>query len=197
MCAASRTAPHGTAGQEYIIEPAYEEFIEAVYLFMRRFVHDRNNRRMSLMRAMTLEALGQHLVMRERPVPRPGPGEILLEVAACGVCRTDLHVVNGELPDPKLPIIPGHEVVGRVAALGDNVSGFALGERVGVPWLGHTCGICPYCRSARENLCDAPLFTGYTRDGGYATHTIADAQYCFALPGALTTLTRRRCCAPG
>jgi propanol-preferring alcohol dehydrogenase len=105
-----------------------------------------------------------------------------LRVEACGVCRTDLHVVDGELTRPKLPIVPGHEIVGRVEALGAGVSGFAIGQRVGVPWLGHTCGHCPYCNSARENLCDDPLFTGYTRDGGYATHTVADAAFCFALP---------------
>jgi propanol-preferring alcohol dehydrogenase len=139
---------------------------------------------MSMMRALVLERLGQPLAMRERPVPRPAPGEILLEIAACGVCRTDLHVVDGELPDPKLPIVPGHEIVGRVAALGDGVTGFARGARVGVPWLGGTCGVCEYCRSRRENLCDVPWFTGYTRDGGYATHTTADARYCFALPDA-------------
>lgn len=119
--------------------------------------------------------------MRERPIPDPKPGEILVEVAACGVCRTDLHVVDGELAQPKLPVVPGHEIVGRVAAIGEGVSGFALGERVGVPWLGATCGVCPYCRSERENLCDRPLFTGYTRDGGYATYTIADARFCFPL----------------
>ncbi len=136
------------------------------------------------MRAMVLDRPGQPLHLRERPVPQPGPGQILLDVSACGVCRTDLHVVDGELPDPKLPIVPGHEIVGRVAALGNGVAGFEIGERVGVPWLGFTCGICPYCRSNRENLCDAPLFTGYTRDGGYATHTVADARYCFALPKA-------------
>jgi propanol-preferring alcohol dehydrogenase len=133
------------------------------------------------MRAMVLERPGTPLVMRERPVPAPGAGEILVEVAACGVCRTDLHVVDGELPDPKLPIVPGHEIVGRVAAMGDRVSGFTRGQRIGVPWLGYTCGVCPYCRSGHENLCDAPLFTGYTRDGGYATHTVADARYCFPL----------------
>src|SRR5262247_1646453 len=137
---------------------------------------------MASMRAMVLERPGSPLVLRERPVPTPRTGEILVEIAACGVCRTDLHVVDGELPDPKLPIVPGHEIVGRVAAMGEGVSGFAVGERVGVPWLGHTCGICPYCRSGRENLCDAPLFTGYTRDGGYATHAVADANYCFRLP---------------
>ena len=134
------------------------------------------------MRAMILERPGLGLEMRAGPVPQPGNGEILVEVKACGVCRTDLHVVDGELPNPKLPIVPGHEIVGRVAAIGAGVLGFAPGERVGIPWLGHTCGVCPYCRSGRENLCDAPPFTGYTRDGGYATHTIADANYCFPLP---------------
>ena len=134
------------------------------------------------MRAMILERPGLGLEMRAGPVPQPGNGEILVEVKACGVCRTDLHVVDGELPNPKLPIVPGHEIVGRVAAIGAGVLGFAPGERVGIPWLGHTCGVCPYCRSGRENLCDALLFTGYTRDGGYATHTIADANYCFPLP---------------
>src|SRR5262245_30039148 len=136
----------------------------------------------AVMRAMVLERPGAPLTMRERPVPVPGPGEILVDVAACGVCRTDLHVVDGELPQPKLPIVPGHVVVGRVASVGDGVTGFAAGERVGVPWLGYTCGVCPYCRDGRENLCDAPLFTGYTRDGGYATHVVADARYCFPLP---------------
>jgi propanol-preferring alcohol dehydrogenase len=134
------------------------------------------------MRAMVLDRPGLPLAMREREAPAPGRGEVLVEIAACGVCRTDLHVVDGELPRPKLPIVPGHEIVGRVAALGDGVTAFALGERIGVPWLGWTCGVCPYCRDGRENLCDAPLFTGYTRDGGYATHTIADARYCFPLP---------------
>ncbi len=120
-------------------------------------------------------------MMRERATPVPAAGEILIEISACGVCRTDLHVVDGELPDPRLPIVPGHEIVGRVAACGDGVSGLAIGARVGVPWLGATCGVCPYCRDGRENLCDRPLFTGYTRDGGFATHTVADARYCFAL----------------
>ena len=139
---------------------------------------------MASMRAMVLDAPGAPLVMRERPTPAPGPHEILVEVAACGVCRTDLHVVDGELPHPKLPIVPGHEIVGRVAALGSGVTGFTIGQRVGVPWLGHTCGVCAFCRSGRENLCDAPLFTGYTRDGGYASHTVADASFCFPLPEA-------------
>jgi len=136
---------------------------------------------MSVMHAMVLEQPRTPLAMRERSLPQPAYGEILVEIAACGVCRTDLHVVDGELPQPKLPIVPGHEIVGHVAAIGAGVSGFALGERVGVPWLGATCGVCPYCRSERENLCDHPLFTGYTRDGGYATHTIADARFCFSL----------------
>ena len=134
------------------------------------------------MRAMVLETARTPLRMRERPTPVPAAREILLEVAACGVCRTDLHVVDGELPNPKLPLIPGHEIVGRVAALGADVAGFAVGERIGVPWLGYTCGVCPYCRAGRENLCDRPLFTGYTRDGGYATHALADARFCFPLP---------------
>jgi alcohol dehydrogenase, propanol-preferring len=134
------------------------------------------------MQAMVLETARAPLRMRERPTPVPAAREILLEVAACGVCRTDLHVVDGELPNPKLPLIPGHEIVGRVAALGAEVAGFAVGERIGVPWLGYTCGGCPYCRAGRENLCDRPLFTGYTRDGGYATHTLADARFCFPLP---------------
>ena len=134
------------------------------------------------MQAMVLETARAPLRMRERPTPVPAAREILLEVAACGVCRTDLHVVDGELPHPKLPLIPGHEIVGRVAALGADVAGFAVGERIGVPWLGYTCGVCPYCRAGRENLCDRPLFTGYTRDGGYATHALADARFCFPLP---------------
>jgi propanol-preferring alcohol dehydrogenase len=134
------------------------------------------------MEAMVLEALRTPLVWRTRPTPLPGPGQILVEVRACGVCRTDLHVVDGELADPVVPIIPGHEVVGRVAALGEGVEGLAHGQRIGVPWLGHTCGVCAYCRSGRENLCDSPLFTGYTRDGGFATHLIADARFAFPLP---------------
>ncbi len=137
---------------------------------------------MSVMRAMVLDRPQVPLVLRELSIPQPESGEILVEVEACGVCRTDLHLVDGELPQPKLPIVPGHEIVGRVAALGAGVTGFRLGERVGVPWLGATCGVCPYCRSARENLCDSPLFTGYTRDGGYATHTLADARFAFPLP---------------
>lgn len=138
---------------------------------------------MTQMRAMVLSRPRTPLAPQERPVPQPGPGEILIAVAACGVCRTDLHVVDGDLKEAKLPIVPGHEIVGRVIAAGQGVSGFPLGAQVGVPWLGSTCGVCPYCRGGRENLCDAPLFTGYTRDGGYATHTIADARFCFPLSG--------------
>jgi propanol-preferring alcohol dehydrogenase len=119
--------------------------------------------------------------MEERPDPSPGPGQVRVRVEACGVCRTDLHVVDGELPNPKLPIVPGHEIVGRVDAVGEG-AGLKVGAHVGVAWLGHADGTCPYCRSGRENLCDAPLFTGYTRDGGYATHTIADAEFVYALP---------------
>ncbi|HWF96669.1 MAG TPA: zinc-dependent alcohol dehydrogenase family protein [Xanthobacteraceae bacterium] len=134
------------------------------------------------MRAMVLESPRSRLVLRERPLPVPRAGEILVAVAACGVCRTDLHVVDGELPDPKLPLVPGHEIVGRVAHIGEGVAGFTIGQRIGVPWLGYTCGVCPYCSTDRENLCDTPLFTGYTRDGGYASHAVADARFCFPLP---------------
>ena len=136
---------------------------------------------MTLMRAMQLDAPGQRLHMVERPLPKPGPGEIRIAVSACGVCRTDLHVVDGDIRGP-LPIVPGHEIVGRVDALGAGVEGLAPGQRVGVPWLGHSCGRCPYCASGRENLCDSPLFTGFTRDGGFASHCIADARFCFPIP---------------
>ena len=133
------------------------------------------------MQAMVLEAPGKALAFRERGEPEPGPGMVRIRVGACGVCRTDLHVVDGELPDIRYPIVPGHEVVGRVDTLGPGVTSLRLGERVGVPWLGATCGICPYCRQDRENLCDHPVFTGYTRDGGFASHLLADARYCFPL----------------
>lgn len=133
------------------------------------------------MRAMVLTAPGRRLEAVERSLPEPGPNEVRVRISACGVCRTDLHVVDGELPDIRYPIIPGHEIVGRIEALGAGVSGLAVGERVGIPWLGHTCGVCRYCHDGMENLCDAPLFTGYTRDGGFSTHTIADARYTFAL----------------
>jgi alcohol dehydrogenase, propanol-preferring len=138
-------------------------------------------RAMQSMQAMVLDRPRMPLVLRERPLPAPGRGEIVVEVKACGVCRTDLHVVDGDLSHPKLPIVPGHEIVGRVFALGTGQRGFAVGERVGIPWLGSTCGICPYCQSGRENLCDVPVFTGYTRDGGFATHVVADGRFCFPL----------------
>jgi len=131
--------------------------------------------------AMVLNRLRTPLEWTVLPDRLPGPGQIRIEVAACGVCRTDLHVVDGELPDPVVPIIPGHEIVGRIDAIGPDVEGLTMGERVGVPWLGHTCGVCPYCRMQRENLCDHPVFTGYTRDGGFATATIADARFAFPL----------------
>jgi alcohol dehydrogenase, propanol-preferring len=134
------------------------------------------------MKAMVLHTPGQALVCRELPLPTPGPGQALIKVHACGVCRTDLHVVDGELPDPKLPIIPGHEIVGTVVQQGPGIQAFRLGERIGVPWMGFTCGECPFCRSGKENLCDHPKFTGYTLDGGYAEFTVADVRYCFRLP---------------
>jgi propanol-preferring alcohol dehydrogenase len=136
------------------------------------------------MRAMVLEAPGAPLQTRTLPIPQPRPGEVLLRVHACGVCRTDLHVADGELPHPKLPLVLGHEIVGHVVAAGSGVTRFKPGDRVGVPWLGHTCGACDYCRMQRENLCDAPQFTGYDRDGGYAEYAVADANYAFALPSA-------------
>lgn len=138
---------------------------------------------MNGMVAMQLDRPGEKLRRVERPIPEPGPGRLLIEIAACGVCRTDLHVVDGDICG-ELPIIPGHEIVGRVAAIGEGAEGFDPGDRVGVPWLGHTCGECPYCRMERENLCDDPLFTGFTRDGGFATHAVADARYCFPIPAA-------------
>src|SRR5271166_55455 len=136
------------------------------------------------MRAMVLQRPGERLAMEERPDPQPGPGQIRVAVEACGVCRTDLHVVDGELPDLKRPIVPGHEIVGRIEAAGEGV-GLKVGAGVGVAWLGHACGHCPYCKSAHENLCDTPLFTGYTRDGGFASHAIADAAFSFPLADGL------------
>ena len=133
------------------------------------------------MRAMVLNRLGAPLEWTELPERRPGPGQIRVKVGACGVCRTDLHVIDGELPAPMTPIIPGHEIVGRIDLIGPGVEGLRAGQRVGVPWLGHTCGVCPYCLDHRENLCDHPLFTGYTRDGGFATSTIVDARFAFPL----------------
>jgi alcohol dehydrogenase, propanol-preferring len=134
------------------------------------------------MRAMLFDSSVLQLRESEIPDPVPAAGQLLIDVHACGVCRTDLHLVDGELPHPKRPVIPGHEIVGTVAALGDGVSGFSVGERVGVPWLGHTCGHCRFCVTQRENLCDTAGFTGYTIDGGYAELTVADSRYCFALP---------------
>jgi alcohol dehydrogenase, propanol-preferring len=133
------------------------------------------------MYAMVLKSRGTPLIWMERPDPTPAPGEVRLKVSACGICRTDLHVVDGELPDIPYPIVPGHEVVGRIDALGEGVAELKSGMRVGVPWLGSTCGKCPYCQSHEENLCDNPEFTGYTRDGGFASHIVADARYCFPL----------------
>ncbi len=132
---------------------------------------------------MVLPSPGRALVLEERPDPLPGPGEVLVTVEACGVCRTDLHIVDGELPDIRRPVVPGHEIVGIVAALGAGVTSHKVGQRVGVPWLGHTCGKCPYCATERENLCDTPVFTGHGRDGGFATHVVAEAAYAFALDG--------------
>jgi propanol-preferring alcohol dehydrogenase len=135
------------------------------------------------MRAMVLERLGQPLELRNVPTPKPGRGQLLVRVSTCAVCRTDLHILDGELPDPKLPLILGHQIVGRVEAIGGHTdSKFATGDRVGIPWLGWTDGTCAYCRSGRENLCDSAEFTGYTIDGGYAAFTVADARYCFHLP---------------
>jgi len=131
--------------------------------------------------AMQLKHIGEPLEWVELPDRVPGPGEIRVKVHACGVCRTDLHVVDGELAAPQVPIIPGHEIVGRIDAIGAHVTGFEIGERVGIPWLGYTCSICSFCQMHRENLCDRPLFTGYTRDGGYATATIVDARFAFPL----------------
>lgn len=134
------------------------------------------------MRAMVLHEIGQPLVLLQRQDPLPGAGEILVRVEACAVCRTDLHVVDGDLSSPKLPLVPGHEIMGRVEAVGEGVSRDRLGRRVGIPWLGHTCGHCSYCTNGQENLCDEPLFTGYTRDGGFATHVVADHEYALELP---------------
>jgi propanol-preferring alcohol dehydrogenase len=136
------------------------------------------------MRGMLLRAPGRPLVPTDLPVPDPGPGQLLLRVRACGICRTDLHVADGELPRPKLPLILGHEIVGTVAEIGPGVDRFGRGDRVGVPWLGWTCGECRYCRAGRENLCDRARFTGYDIDGGFAECAVVDERYCFALPPA-------------
>lgn len=135
------------------------------------------------MKAMVLHAIGQPLVTEDRPDPLPGPGEVRLRVEACAVCRTDLHVVDGDLGSPNLPLVPGHEIVGIVDAVGAGVTTLVAGMRAGVAWLGHTCGTCFFCDSGAENLCDAPQFTGYTRDGGFATHVLADANFAYPLSG--------------
>src|SRR5690349_8469386 len=135
------------------------------------------------MKAMVMRAVGRPLALETRPDPVPDRGEIRVRVEACAVCRTDLHVVDGDLTQPHLPLVPGHEIVGIVDAVGATVTGLAPGRRVGIPWLGHTCGQCRYCTAGEENLCDRPVFTGYTRDGGFATHAVADASYAFALDG--------------
>ena len=135
------------------------------------------------MRAVVLAAAGAPLELAELPSPEPAAGELLLDVAACAVCRTDLHVLDGELPEPKLPLVLGHQIVGAVAALGAGVDGFDVGERVGVPWLGWTCGECRFCASGRENLCERARFTGYDRDGGFAEQAVADARFCFRIRG--------------
>ena len=140
------------------------------------------------MRAMILKAAGQPLRPAEIPKPEPGPGQLLVEVKACGVCRTDLHIVDGDLAKPKLPLVPGHQIVGTVAALGPGAEGFEVGDRVGVPWLGWTDGECRYCRSGRENLCDEARFTGYDSDGGYAEYAVADHRYCFPIPASFSDL---------
>lgn len=137
------------------------------------------------MRAMRLESIGRPLRMIDMPIPDPGEEDLLIAVAACGVCRTDLHIVDGDIR-ADLPITPGHEVIGRVLAMGKKVTGFAPGQRVGVPWLGRTCGACPYCREGRENLCDDPRFTGFNRDGGFATHIVADARFAFPIPNGFS-----------
>src|SRR5579884_1794360 len=137
---------------------------------------------------MVLEAVRAPLRGRELRISAPGPGQVRLRVQVCGVCRTDLHVVDGELPDPKLPLVPGHQIVGRIEALGPGVERFQVGDRVGVPWLGYTDGACRYCRSGRENLCDGARFTGYDIDGGYAEYTVADERFCFPLPAGYSDL---------
>jgi len=134
------------------------------------------------MRAMVLGSPGEQLALKDFAVPEPGPAEILIKVEACGVCRTDLHVVDGDLKHPKLPIVPGHEIVGRIEKIGTEVSGFSVGQQVGVPWLASTCGKCRYCVEGKENLCDQAVFTGYLRNGGYAEYASADPHFCFAVP---------------
>lgn len=140
------------------------------------------------MRAMMLRAVGRPLVMTDLPEPKPGRNQVVVRVHACGVCRTDLHVVDGELPDAKYPLIPGHEIVGHVVALGEDVTEYALGDRVGIPWLGWSCGTCRFCLAGEENLCDQARFTGYQIDGGYADRAVADQRYCFRIPDGISDI---------
>ncbi|MBI1994970.1 MAG: zinc-dependent alcohol dehydrogenase family protein [Deltaproteobacteria bacterium] len=140
------------------------------------------------MRAMLFQIPGEPLRMTDVPIPKPSTGQLLIRVRACAVCRTDLHVIDGELTQPKLPLIPGHEIVGTVEQLGEGVEGFKIGDRVGVPWLGWTCGNCAYCRNGQENLCDKARFTGYTLDGGYAEYTVADQRFCFHIPDSYSDI---------
>jgi alcohol dehydrogenase, propanol-preferring len=142
----------------------------------------------AMMRAMVFHGKGTGLKLEKVPIPAPAPGELLLKVRTCGICRTDLHIVDGELTEPKLPLIPGHQIVGEVVALGSGCTGFREGDRVGVPWLGATCGECGDCRSGRENLCDFAQFTGYHRDGGFAEYAVADQRFCFPIPGGYPDL---------
>lgn len=141
-----------------------------------------------IMKAMVLEKVGEPLKLKEIPIPEPGKGEVQIKIHACGVCRTDLHIYDGELTNPKLPLIQGHEIVGEITKIGDGVEGFSIGERIGVPWLGKTCGSCLYCKSGLENLCENAKFTGYTLDGGFAEYTVADHHYCFPIPDGYSSL---------
>ena len=149
------------------------------------------------MRAMVFEEPGQPLSRRELPEPSPADGQVLIDVSMCGVCRTDLHIVDGELDEPKLPLILGHQIVGTVLESGASADRFAAGDRIGVPWLGWTDGTCRYCRSGRENLCEHAKFTGYDIDGGYAERAVADERFCFPIPDGFPDDTPRLCSAPG
>src|SRR5579859_3747358 len=149
-----------------------------------------------MMRCMVLDAARTPLRLASLPVRTPGPGQVLIRVHACAVCRTDLHVVDADLTEPKLPLVPGHEIVGTIAALGEGVERFGAGDRVGVPWLGWTCGECEFCRSGRENLCAQARFTGYQIDGGYSEYTVADQRFCFPSRMATATSMQHRSYAP-